>query len=515
MNHDLDSIRDKTVTHIGKGLIFLVFIVISIIYVQWTWTGVIGQFGGDNAWYLHTAKFLSPYSLHTEATLYFAKYSPYPPLVPIILALSGGAESIYVAHLVTVLFLLGSFVLLYIWASRVIDSKMAAIGVVLVFASSSMTYMHALEILSENYYLFFCLLSLVLVEYARKREAEFRVLMLASLLAGAAVLVRSIGVSMICAFVIYIWINHPVAWRGRLYVILFSPLLLSKSLNFKVDNSSSYVDMMSDKLSTFNSLSDVTAHFYAHIERFIYAWVNLFGVSTTGGIIIVGVTGILSVVGLAVRIKGKHLDGLYVLMYFLVILLWPFAFEAERYLYPVVAIMIVHGIYIIHITINRTKIFFLIAILASNAPAVAWTYGRYAEDLPDKYSAYRHTSIWYRNKRQVDYRGIVMVQTLTEAMQAIKQVVPEDQCVYAIKPSIVGLFSERVSIQPPLQRLSDQEFSQAVEDIGCRYFITLPFPSITYSVPFYPIKRIKENVEQVFLVKHNDVNYAALYKLKD
>ncbi|MCK5092898.1 MAG: hypothetical protein KAR30_10265 [Gammaproteobacteria bacterium] len=521
MNHNPAPVGSNYAQPVGNGIVFLVLTVISIIYVQWTWTDLLGQFGGDNAWYLHMAKYLSPFTSPSDTTKYFAQHSPYPPLIPIILALTGGAESLLVAHLTTTLFLLGSFLMLYIFAIQLIGSRLIAIGIVLVFATLAMTYMHALEILSENYYLLFCLLSIVLAGYSEKNKKNIGVLMAVSLLAGSSFLIRSAGLSMIAAFTVYIWINYPREWRIKLYMIMLSPYILSKVFDFKSGESFSYISMMSGKLSLFHSLNDVVSHMGAHIGRFINAWFNIFSATTNVGVIVVGILGILSLIGLANRVRKKHLDGLYLFFYILLLLLWPFSPEAERYLYPVTALMLGHAVYIVHLWVKNIRIgglakgALIAVLLINNMPALAFTYDRYTSALPEDFSEYRHAAIWYGNKRQVDYRGVIMIQTLTEAMKAIKQAVPEDQCVYSIKPSIVGMYSGRVSIQPPLEKLSDQEFLHDVSEKGCQYFFILPFSSISYRAPFYPVNRIKGFSEQIFSVSRDEVSYAALYKLKN
>jgi hypothetical protein len=243
------------------------------------------------------------------------------------------------------------------------------------------------------------------------------------------------------------------------------------------------------------------------------------GVTTYAGVILLTITGILSILGLISRIKNKHFDGLYLLFYILMLLLWPFSPEAKRYLYPVFSVMILHAVYMVYLGGKYLKfgsspiVLFIVAILIYNMPALAMTYTRYTEDLPDDYIAYRHTATWYRNERQAGLRRIAIKKTIIEAMHAVKQAVPEDQCVYSIKPSIVGMYSDRMSIQTPLEKLSDQDFMNEVTEKGCQFFFVLPFSSISYRTPLYPAKRIKGLAEQVFIVKKDSAIYAVLYKL--
>jgi hypothetical protein len=53
-----------------------------------------GDFGGDNAVYLLTAQYFSPYAPRTALAAHIAQGSLFPPLFPLLLALTGSAESL-------------------------------------------------------------------------------------------------------------------------------------------------------------------------------------------------------------------------------------------------------------------------------------------------------------------------------------------------------------------------------------------------------------------------------------
>jgi len=88
--------------HTIIGLLALTFIATA--YYLWTWSDVLAHFGGDNAYYLLTANYLSPYSSANPVASYYSGISQYPPLYPLLLALSGGGESLLMAHIVTTTF---------------------------------------------------------------------------------------------------------------------------------------------------------------------------------------------------------------------------------------------------------------------------------------------------------------------------------------------------------------------------------------------------------------------------
>ena len=96
------------------------FFVLCVVYYFWGWSHVLGDLGGDNAYYLLTARHFSPWSTHSDVATYFATHSQYPPLYPLVLAILGGGESLLVAHLITVTCLLLTFVVFYTWL-RMLD----------------------------------------------------------------------------------------------------------------------------------------------------------------------------------------------------------------------------------------------------------------------------------------------------------------------------------------------------------------------------------------------------------
>jgi hypothetical protein len=93
----------------GGSLRALAFLVLAVAYLIWGWSSVLGDFGGDNAVYLLTAQYLSPYAPASDLAAQFARGSAFPPLFPLLLALTGGGESLLTAHIVTVSCLLVAF----------------------------------------------------------------------------------------------------------------------------------------------------------------------------------------------------------------------------------------------------------------------------------------------------------------------------------------------------------------------------------------------------------------------
>lgn len=83
------------------------FFVVAVIYYHWIWSNILAGFVGDNAVYLLTTEYSSPYLDSSAVAKQFAKASKYPPLYPAVLALLGGGNSVLVAHLITTTSIIG------------------------------------------------------------------------------------------------------------------------------------------------------------------------------------------------------------------------------------------------------------------------------------------------------------------------------------------------------------------------------------------------------------------------
>jgi hypothetical protein len=487
-------------TNFEKKLIFFIFACLTATYAVWTWTDVLGALGGDNAWYLLTAKYISPYSDASLATQHFAQMSPYPPLIPLILAITGGAESLNIAHFVTTLFLIGSFVITYLWLRQLSQSRWVAAGIVIAFASTANTYLFALEILSENYFIFFSMLTILLVTLFEKKNS-FNFLIMAALVAGASYLIRSAGVALIAGFIFYAYFHCNKKQLLALLATTASPSLIAFLLSFKTEESYSYNTMLMDKLNEISSFELAIEHFTSHILNFIQGWLQLFHASSFSQPVYL-IIGLLGLMGMAVRISQKKIDGFYLLFYLLLLLAWPFSPEAARYLYPVQILILIHALFFLtewkkNIPIpSFIKYSFIALLFLLNIPTLALTIERYNLSIPNDLASYKHTQAWYSSSQPV--RSVQSYRAITDGMVKIRQHTPSDACVFVIKPSIAGFFADRISYQTPLEKLDKQAFFNEVKTKQCEYFYPIALSSISYRQPFYPANRIQNSSKAIY-----------------
>lgn len=498
----------------------LLFVIVSILYGLWCWTELLGGWGGDNAWYLLTAKFLSPYSeVISSGAEYFARTSPYPPLMPLILALSGGAESLVVAHLVTMTFLLLSFVIFYLWSNQLHFNPWQSLALVLAVATTHYVYYQALEIHSENFFLFFTLLPILLValEERQGKSNPGPLILAAALIAGLAILVRSIGITMLLAFAFVAVSRFQLRQGLKIIALLLLPYVLASLFNFKIAGNSSYFDMLSGQLEVIGGLGNYPAFLLTHFLDFIFGWHQLF---RTGRVFIqvlyIGI-GVVCLAGMCLRLRERKLDGYYCLAYLGMLMAWPFSQEPSRYLMPILPVLLIQGLYLLNtLRLPHMRYFqaaFILFLLFNNVYPLLWTMDRYMEPIPDEYADYRNNLIWYEDVEKGNQIGVLVRASVTELMQNVAAEVPVDDCILSTKPPIVSFYSQRISLETPAENLGDQDFLDALRATGCGYILTIPYTSISYATVNYPLERMEELATPVMAAGVNGVPIAYLLKV--
>jgi hypothetical protein len=103
---------------------------------------------------------------------------------------------------------------------------------------------------------------------------------------------------------------------------------------------------------------------------------------------------------------------------------------------------------------------------------------------------FQHDLAWYNEDRELATTGVEFDQALIRGMRGAATSIPENACVYSIKPSILGFYGRRIGMVPPKPRLNDGEFAAALAADGCKYFFLIGSVSPSYQVPYYPIERI-------------------------
>ena len=460
--------------HTIIGLLALTFIATA--YYLWTWSDVLAHFGGDNAYYLLTANYLSPYSSANPVASYYSGISQYPPLYPLLLALSGGGESLLMAHIVTTTCLLFSLVVIYGLANSEGMSRWQSLGVSTFFALLPGTYIQALSIHSENLYTLTSLLGLMFISLYEKSEKPPYLLAAATMIACAS-LVRTAGIALVIAFIIYLFLREAKQ-KYRYMVIVILPIIIW--LAFQSDNETSYLAALSGFYSN-DFLQILTAHLTSQTHYVLNAWTSsfttgIFGTELLYALLLVCITSALY------RTYRKKIDGLYVILYLCMIIIWPYPAESIRLLLPIMPILLIQtGILVMQTSLKcniKHSYAFVFAgsiFFAITLPDLLLSANRFNSDLDPSLSRYKHSYSWYIPSLNTAKQSLKLNRAITESLVNYRKYVPENECVFSIKPSILGLYMQRLSSPSPPQGTDRRSIHQcAVAKSLWLYTVNVP-----------------------------------------
>lgn len=518
----------------------LAYMLVSVAYIAHGWGHELASLEGDEIIYLLSAEHFSPWTTHAPVAAYVAGTSPSPPLFPLLLSLTGGAQNIQAANVMAALLMLSSFAMFFFWLKAEKVSEWRAFLLSLLFAVLPGTYMHALFVMSEGLFLILSLGSLLAVARAED-SCDQRWLFTAALCVAAAALTRSAGWALIAAFAIHLlWQRHDRTWRllalaalpaitwsvykkltGGAEGLTYSGLFFEWYTNNPIWKSADPVSIM---------FFQVTTEGYRFLK-------GLFADFTTlpVGAVISGLVGIIFVIAAAYRVYRRKLDGLYVILYTVMILVWPFSYAAnaeKRFALVIIPILLFQLLYLIvsisgdsprRLRYNPAEVIYFSAVILLALPAMALATTRYFHPLSQDLEPYRRIGWWYnwywKDSMVPDYKYTTYAGVMSRGLPEIANHVSSDECVYSVKPYIVSFYARRISKYPPKEKLSDPEFSQALHQTGCRYFFFMNDVSPSFSEKrFYPEQRLGDEVEPIavldFIEAEGKIVMGVLGKLK-
>lgn len=492
-------------------LVSFAALAIAAAYLSWGWSSELGDFGGDNAIYMLTAQYFAPYAPSTDAVRYFATHSQYPPLYPFALALFGGAQNILIAHLVTTLFLLGAFWVLFLWCRAKDLPEFLAFMLIAMFGLSPGTYIQTLSLHSENLYLLLSLATLLACAYANKTSSAGWY-WTAAFLAAATALTRSAGITLVLAFSIYVLLRR-VRFRVLLSLSALAPIILWSLLNNQ--QGPRYLDSFFHIYGP-HPLATLLAQLRTESYALWAGWIANF---TMGGHnhLVAASFGIICLLGMAWRAVRLKLDGVYIAAYLLVILVWPYPSEAERFMFAVLPVLAVEGILLLYRLPLRTplrsalSVTVVAVLLLVMSPDLALNGRLFLQPVPDDLRSLKQTYLWYASGIEDRTRGLAYQRASIDSLRSLKNLIPPNQCVFAVKPSLVGYYANRIAKGPPPSGLDSEQFNSELKKDNCQYLYLFPFPTPSYPMAFYPAPRLKDRytVSRIFRVHHEGASAVA------
>jgi len=495
-------------TNIRNSFLMLGFAAITVFYYFLTWSSELPFMGGDHPVYLLMADHLSLFAgVKPEVSAVVMRHSAFPPLYPLLLGMFGGTSAhIAVAHAITTTFLLATIPMYFIWLRSETRSVLEASLLTLIFSFLFTTLLQSLGILSENLYL---LLTLLAIWLANKPDSSLRRLYAIAVVVGLAAITRTVGVTLIAAFAVYLLIHKKEQWIS-LVLVSAAPIVLWNVIRWLLGYKGGYLWLIIDIVHR-RPLPDLL---YRQITIESHAlWVGwIMGLNVLPTLMTLIAGSILCAICLAgtfYRAYTRKLDGIYLLLYFCLLLVWPFTLEAERFLYAIMPILLFHGLEFSSYLLQRfslKKILILaypLAIALVAFPATGMFFYRMALATHPENRMYAHSSDWYTDASLDSARmSIKSNLMLIQSWKKVSQFVPENDCVFHVDAPSLMLYADRRSYAPPIAS-SKEQFQKMAKD--CRYYYLGSYSRIPYRQIFYPKDYIAGVAKIVFIDHMNDV----------
>ncbi len=462
--------------------------------------------GADVPIYLLSAQWLAPLAPASEAAEHAARHSLFPPLYPLLLALGAGGD-IRLARAVTALCLPLAVLACAAWARAAGRGPREAIAFAACVALLPATWLASLEQLSEPLYLALSLGALACA--ARSANRRGPALLAAALLCGLAALARSAGAALVLAF--GIWLlrapGEPRSRRLPALALAAAPPLAWTAARALLDLGASYADVHAARLELvaadpLRALAAVLAGQAAALAGAATRLFSLFPTPLERGLA-AGVA-LLALAGWASRLRRLELDALYLGLYLLVLLAWPFPAHAERFLYAVAPLLLFHaGESAAELASRsrpglaaRLRAALLLLCLLLPLPALHFLAARHAEGSARSYADFTRTPRWFTRRAlaQAEFDA-VMRRDEVAAMRRAGEIVPPGACVFAVKPLELMLHADRVSRLPPPEELEASAFDSALAD--CDYVFAEPLVVFPYRSAFHPVAALGERFELI------------------
>lgn len=471
-------------------------ILLAITYGAFVWTTDITDFGGDSSGYLLAARYYSPYHVAQGAIMEYKSQIIYPPLFPWLLALVNGGENLLAAHLLVAAFSLAGIGALFVWLRKESLPIWLSASVALIYAGMPATYIQTLNVWTELPFVFFSLAAIAII--AVTESVSYKSWLLAAVLVACATLIRVAALPLLVAFGLTLLTKRPrnCVWIGLVAALPFVFWLIYSS--HSEVGAGGYLGQWKEKYALDPMgifLNQLHSESLALFSAWKYAWLG-----ETRDITLAAVAsgfGLICLAAWLCRLKSFKFDALYVAVYLCMLLAWPHPEEALRYsfvLYPILLAYGFMGIYRIApkqgglFTRSRVSVGAITALVLVMLPTLIMNVRYFFAVMPDSLDEVKHIPEWYgANRPQAMQDGQFHVR-LIEHLKTIEDSVPEGECIFAIKPTVITLYSNRSSYAPPKISEDDNLFDEKMKK--CRFAYLLPFASPSYAVPLYPLARL-------------------------
>jgi len=438
----------------------------AALMLAFAWQDKIASFGDDSASYLALANYFAGSSGNAYAAEWAPYHSHFPPLLPLLLWLSGGVSDYRIAYALVAAFAALSLVLIHRFARAELRGEGEALAVVVLWLLMPTAWITLKGIMSESLYLFAAMACVLFFE-ARiaRREASATDQLAFGALLGLACLARALGIALVVAYLLHCAVRvarreEPFDARRLACLVPAAGML---SLWYALRPSAGADAYASTSRMIIGSwIHDPSGMLGTAARHLASACISSFAVqpevSTTLALLALGL-GTLALAGAVMRALENRFDGWFVLVSMAFIFPWVFSPDnTRRLLYPLIPLLIVSAASLVRRALDRAggsrawpfAAGFAGALWAvASIPALVLVAQKAVDReavIPGYSYAYREVAEYYTtvNIDRARDRAKLAVATLA-GLESIDRETPKDARVMWMRPEYVALLGRRAA----------------------------------------------------------------------
>lgn len=330
--------------------------------VVFCWHPVIATIGDDSVSYLVLARYFSPWDPDPLAARWAPYFSNFPPLFPLLLAITGGAYELLVGHLVVAAGAVASLVLAHAYARERLSNEAGALAVTFLFLMLPGMWLGLMGILSESTYL---ALSMAALLYEAKRvgpHSRASAYVVLGLWIATALLARTAAFALVAAYAVRMTVEAlrarrfpaPRAWLALAIPAAAQLAWLASRPALAVTAYQEWVAQLAQRW-----LTQPVATFAESWRDLSRGWIGDFAADAAGGGAAAFAFGLVAAASLAGAVRAAirgRLDGWYVLASVAMLFVWVFNEDnSRRLLFPLLPLALLHAAETVHAVAQRVR----------------------------------------------------------------------------------------------------------------------------------------------------------------
>ena len=450
---------------------------------------VIASLGDDSVSYLVLGRFLSPFASDPLTAPWAGHYSHFPPLFPLLLALTGCAYDFFVAHMVVAACALIALAMVCAYGTLRFSDARGGLILAVVFLLLPSAWISITGILSEPFYLAFSLAAVVFHERRMAKESMSSSVIVGLLLA-AACLTRVAGIALLAAYVVRVAMA-AISRRSRPSFRECLPVLIVLALQGlwiavrpPLEGNGYQADLGSMLGHWIDEPLHVAAISWSSVSG---GWISSFASDSGAPFAMHIAFAIVAILALAAAVRGamrNRLDAWYLLASAAMLFIWVYREDNQRrLLYPLLPLMLAHaaeafGALVDRLGANQHRLKLIAVatgiIAALAAPPTLLILEKAFDREPliagFDYSASSmteyYTTVNVENARAAAWQHAAVLAGL----QSLERVTPPDAKVMWMRPEYVALLGRREAV-PWYFSWDRATLAREIRRTGTRYVV--------------------------------------------